>query len=162
MTNYLVNTTNSYHYIDYNKQINPIKNDMRTTYDHGHRNYICNDSIAPPDNLTKNACRIIGNKEMRYDYLTENQNQFAWKLPVTHFQKADLAIPCYKPQFIQDAQEKTFRNPPKAIKHLSSYNVDYKVQPAAFTEMPVLSKHIYKSPARSEDVIYSNQPGHYK
>lgn len=154
---------NNYNYIDYNKEINQIKNDYRTSYNFGHRNYLVNDCIGPPNKSIPEPCQLLAIKEARPSYATETSDQLTWKYPVSYDQKADLALPCHKPQFIQNCQERIFKNPPKPIKNNSSYLLDYTYKPAQFCEKNVSTNQLpLTTPNRSEVVIYSNRPGHYK
>ena len=162
MKDFLINNTNNYHYIDYDQQIIPIKNDVRTTYNFGHRNYIVNDIVAPPLPSIRDVCKVLGNREARYDYTTETRKQMTWKSPISYDQKADLAIPCKKPQFVQTAQEFIFRNPPKPITLKSGYSQDYNIKPQQYAETVKSNDIPYKSPARPHHNVYANKPGHYK
>lgn len=164
MKDYLVQTKNNYQYVDYNKQIIPIKNDMRTTYDFGHRYQYLNDRIGPPDVSIPDRCNIFATKEQHYDYVTESRKQFYFKANSTFDQRADRGMSCTKPQFVQTVEEKMFAHPPKAIDWAkSSYQRDF-VQPVQQYSEPVIRNSCtkYSSPAKSRDVIFAHSPGHYK
>lgn len=164
MKDQFVKTKNNYQYVDYNKQINPVKNDMRTTYDFGHRYQYLNDRIGPPDVSIPDRCNTLATQELHYDYTTETRKQFYFKANSTFVPRADRGIRCNKTQYVQTAEEKLFAHPPQAIDWAkSSYQRDY-VQPVQQYVEPVLVDTCakYRSPAKSQNVIYANSPGHYK
>lgn len=159
---YLVKTTNKFNFVDYQTPINPIKNDMRTSYHFGHQNYLLNDLINPPTDAI-DACQVLGQKEARYDYLTETRRQFRWKTPVEHVAKANIAMSCKKLQFIQREQERTFQRPPNTIRTGTTTDRTYPTPPReSFCEKFIPIGMKYRSPPASQDLVYCNQPGHAK
>lgn len=162
---FLIKTSNNYHYYDYNKQIIPFKNDMRTTYDFGHRNQIINDRIGPPNVSIADTCRVLAAKEINYAYSTETGRQFYAKAPSTFDQKAERAPALWRPQFAQSAEERIFRRPPKNIDRFhSQYQRDYTVPLAEVADGPAPTGGLqpYSAPAASDQSIYAHRPGHYK
>lgn len=163
MKDYLVQTKNNYQYVDYKKQIIPAKNDMRTTYDYGHRYQYLNDRIGPPDVSIPDRCKTLGTHEMHYDYATESRKEFYFKANTIFDQRADRGMSCVKPQFVRTTQEKMFAHPPKAIDWArSNYQRDYVVPVQQYSEPVGESCTQYHAPAKSQNVIYAHAPGHYK
>lgn len=166
---FFIKTSNNYHYYDYNKQIIPIKNDMRTTYDFGHRNQVLNDRIGPPNVSIPDVCRVLAAKEINYAYSTETGRQYYAKAPSTFDQKAERAMAATRPHFAKSAEDRIFRRPPKNIDRFhSQYQRDYVVPLAEVAEgsagSPTTNNGLmpYRSPAASEQKIFAHQPGHYK
>lgn len=164
MKDYLVKTKNNYQYVDYHKQIIPIRNDMRTTYDFGHRYQYLNDQIDPPEVSIPDRCKLLSTKERHCKYESESRKEYYFKAPMTFDQRADRGMNCHRPQFQQTIEEKMFAHPPKAIDWAkSNYQRDFLIPVKQYSEPPPdNSCSKYNPPAKSSNVIFANSPGHYK
>lgn len=161
--NNFVKTINKFNFIDYQKPLVPIKNDMRTSYFFGHRNYLLNEHIKPSAASNIDTCTVLANTTMRYDYRTEHRRQYRMKMPVEQVPKAKLPMSARKPQFVQTQQEKTFRQPPKPIVSTATNDRTYPTPTAdVFCERFIPTASIYRSPPASKDIVYCQQPGRSK
>lgn len=118
-----------YNFIDYKKPVNLVQNDFRTSTYLGHRYYKDNDGTIPGRHSIISPCYALQQKEIRYDYATEQSSKFSPKLNFNRTNKANLCMSCTKPQFVKAMQQRIFSSPPKPMRYSAVYPKDYVFRP---------------------------------
>lgn len=118
-----------YNFVDYKKPVNLVENDLRTSTYLGHRYYKQNDFTIPPMHSVISPCYTLHQKEIRYDYATEQTSQYTPKHSFDRTNRSNLYMCCSKPAFVKSMQHRIFSSPPKPIRYSSSHSRDYKYRP---------------------------------
>lgn len=115
----------NYNFIDYKKPVNLLENDLRPSTYLGHRYFKQNDLSTPSMHSIISPSYTLQQKEIRYDYVTEQASQYAPKYNFSRTNKPNLYMCCSKPAFIKSMQHRIFSSPPKPISNSSSHSRDY-------------------------------------
>lgn len=133
----------SCNFIDYKKPVNLLENDLRTSAYLGHRYFKQNDLTIPPMHSIISAGYTLQQKEIRYNYATEQASQYTPKFNFSRTNKADLYICCSKPAFVKSMQHRIFSSPPKPMRNSSSHSRDYVHRPQKQDDYVILNQHSY-------------------
>lgn len=162
-------TANNFHYIDYKLPLTGNQNDMRSTYDFGHRHQILNDRIGPPDVSATDRCTTLNARQMRHPYVTETHQQYGAKSLAPTIETAERAPTADRVRYVQQQQERIFCSAPKPMAFgRSQYQRDFELLQAngrqrRFDNVIVpLCLLANNRPAASELHVQANQPGHHK
>lgn len=129
-----------YNFIDYKQPVNVIENDFRTSTYLGHRYFKQNDFTIPPAKSIISPSYVLHQKEMRYDYASEQASQFTPKYNFNRTNKADLVMCCSKPAFVKSMEHRIFSRPPRPIRNSSSHFRDYAHRPQTYKNYVILNQ----------------------
>lgn len=128
-----------YNFIDYKQPVNAVNNDFRTSTYLGHRYFKQNDATIPPMKKTISPCYTLHQKEMRYDYASEQASQYTPKYNFDKTNKANLYICCSKPTFVKSMERRIFSSPPKQLRNSSTHSRDYAYRPQTHKDYLILN-----------------------
>lgn len=129
-----------YNFIDYKQPVNVVENDFRTSTYLGHRYFRQNDFTIPPVKSVISPSYTLHQKEMRYDYASEQASQYTPKYNFDRTNKANLYICCSKPAFVKSMEHRIFSSPPKPIRNSSTHFRDYAYRPQTSKDYLVLNQ----------------------
>lgn len=127
-----------HNFIDYKQPVNVLESDLRTSTYLGHRYLRQNDFTIPPSTSIISPSYVLHQKEIRYDYASEQTSQYTPKYNFNRTNKANLYMNCSKPTFAKSMEHRIFRNPPKPIRISSSHFRDYTHIPQTHKEYLIL------------------------
>lgn len=128
----------------------------------GHYNIITNDLIQPPFLSIKDPCKILCERELRQEYITETNSKYGKNPHNNTTQNMFLPLQSVRPQFVRNIHEKMINDPPKPIKqYQTSHNLEYnrKILPHEFSQQ---LNSFCLPPKRHSKIIYTNNSGYHK
>lgn len=128
-----------HNFIDYKQPVNVVENDFRTSTYLGHRYFKQNDFTIPPAKATISPSYTLHQKEMRYDYASEQASHYTPKYNFDRTNKANLYMCCSRPTFAKSMERRIFNNPPRPIRSGSSHSRDYAHRPQTHKDYVVLN-----------------------